>query len=1030
MELPNQTSWYEPLRSLTSLGSNKNKIAHMGELAAARKIHLGQFFTPDLVAQFMWNFVKDLPIKRILDNSIGSGRLLQFACPVKHILYGVDVHESTVNKVIHVAEEAGFSCQIRVAGMQDIRPRNLDVSLINPPFSIHLESPNLEHFKDATTMGRFGPHSSAMSDRYALAQALNAAGIVIALMPRSRALELYESEFAQTAFRLRAIYHLPRGTFTEEGTEVQTSVMVYGEPRSEPNPKVINLLSFSDQIEDHHLGLALSSTHQRTPGLFYRKLEHSSPSIILPVTGDNTVGIHLDGRRIKLKFSCGLTQAKVMNAVLKKKVFSDEHHRLPAEIEYAGQGRLDLEAYLIQEDPMDAFMDFLKFIEEAGGEPKPHASVLPTVKCKIKRTKRALTPFNRVVWSKGTVNVDVVKGKAKQTHTINPKSWISPVVKQDEEIIFTKLETGTFSFKKNSGSYELTADELESKYVVDKASEGWQAVHAGKKIGNEQHARLLESKIKKLGIDKWLTWEFQTSDLVELLMQPSGYGAICGWEQALGKSRLGAALILLSGVKHGLMVLEARLVDEMLVQLAKLPIDQSQIHVIDNPLALGNLKTINLISYERLRMPVGASKSTYAKRLRRRIGMVVPDEAEKLANADSEQSRALFQLSAKRKFPMTGTPIANYPRDIHGMLRFVGGDATACQPYGYRRGYLSAVWLRTMEYVPRGLTKLAEDFVVMEWATHEFMETLSKGAKREVPKIQNLQAFRAWLAPFLKRRVVDEPEVMKHLSLPPVYEKVHTIEWDPHHLSHYLVCADDFAQWYQQDNEGKRHNLAMLLAKIQAVHRALNIPQEDGRGYKGGLTSKQKAVLQRLLEIAAEGKKALLFCNNPGVVSILHRELKRHKVSSIKFTGRQSINDRNKEKNDLFINGPVPHMLATLGCAKSGQNLPQADYVLFYDRCWSFRTQDQAAKRPRRVERKEAITLEFFHLPGSLDIYQDQMVAFKKDSTLAGLDWATPELDEVEFLHMATVLNRFVHDLAEMHLVSDSEMREQLKIAA
>ena len=77
-------NWYEPLRHLTSLGSKKSKIKNMGELAAARKIHLSQFFTPDDVAAWMWAFVRNLDIASIMDNSIGSARLLQFAQPGKH----------------------------------------------------------------------------------------------------------------------------------------------------------------------------------------------------------------------------------------------------------------------------------------------------------------------------------------------------------------------------------------------------------------------------------------------------------------------------------------------------------------------------------------------------------------------------------------------------------------------------------------------------------------------------------------------------------------------------------------------------------------------------------------------------------------------------------------------------------------------------------------------------------------------------------------------------------------------------------
>ncbi len=71
--------WYAPLRAIVSLGSQAAPVAHQGELHAARRQHLGQFFTPDSIAAYMWSFVSNWNIARrirILDNSVGSGRLL------------------------------------------------------------------------------------------------------------------------------------------------------------------------------------------------------------------------------------------------------------------------------------------------------------------------------------------------------------------------------------------------------------------------------------------------------------------------------------------------------------------------------------------------------------------------------------------------------------------------------------------------------------------------------------------------------------------------------------------------------------------------------------------------------------------------------------------------------------------------------------------------------------------------------------------------------------------------------------------
>ncbi|MDF6406852.1 hypothetical protein NMT76_25285, partial [Escherichia coli] len=83
-----------------------------------------------------------------------------------------------------------------------------------------------------------------------------------------------------------------------------------------------------------------------------------------------------------------------------------------------------------------------------------------------------------------------------------------------------------------------------------------------------------------------------------------------------------------------------------------------------------------------------------------------------------------------------------------------------------------------------------------------------------------------------------------------------------------------------------------------------------------------------------------------------------------------------------------------------------------------------------RWNRKGRLKLVYFHLPGSIDVYQDQMVAHKRDATEAGLDWATPVLEDEAFMHMDTLLDQFVDDLAVLHGRTHRDQREVLKEAA
>lgn len=682
---------------------------------------------------------------------------------------------------------------------------------------------------------------------------------------------------------------------------------------------------------------------------------------------------------------------------------------------------------------MKSFNDFVESIRQAGGEPVLQPGIYETIERKCRRLKRALTPMRHTIYTRGASSMTSIIGHAKKAHNVDPTKWVSPVIQKGEEVAFSRGEAGQYSYQKNGKEYLISSDDLEEKFVIAGASEGWTVAHEGLLQAYPVEAARLRKRAIELGIDKWLTWDFQMDDLIEATMKPSG--AILAWQQACGKSRLNAAMILLSGVKHGLIVVEARLVNEMLEQLMKIGISQDKVCVIDSPEKLNQLAQINLVSYERLRKlvdPVASKRLTYAHKLRRRIGLVCADEGERLANFDSDQSRALFQLAARKRYISTGTPIANYPRDIHGLLLFTIGDGTAAQRYGFRKGFLEDWWVRGMQHSVRGIDQLRDDYVVVEWCTHAFSETLREGAKREIPKIANLDRFRAWLAPHIKRRLTAEPDVAKHIQLPPAKFETITVEWDSKHLAHYLRAADDFAQWYIDRREkDERNNLAVLLAKLQAVQIALNIPQRgvEGLGGYGELTSKQRAVIEYLEGLSAKGKKGLLYCENPETCRLLFRELAARGIKAVQFHGGISIKARVKAKDDEFIAGDADHMLATKACAKAGYNIPQADVVVFYDRSWSAKTESQAMHRPMRVERKKPVDVVYFHLPGSLDIYQDQMVAFKADASRAGLDWGTPQKDDEEFLHLSTVLQSFVDNLARLRNMDPHQLRKLLKAA-
>lgn len=1066
-------SWYDAVRARVSRGSQAKRPGSLAGLHEARRTHQGQFFTPDPVAALLWRVVS-VPMERalaeqtggkiaLLDNSVGSGRLLQFADPAKHTLSGTDIDAEAVAALASCAEQAGFERELLPVGMETVRAKHFSVGLINPPFSIHIENPLLEPYP-CTTFGKFGPNTGTVSHHYAIFQALAACDIVVAIVPRPFTGEV--DSFPELTERLQAILSLPAGSFRSEGTDVATSVLVFGR---HPHHGALHRVSMSTLDDDlPPLDLNCRTTAEMAPSLRARELTDEGPAITLPVTNDTRVRIAHSGRKIALKFHCGLTQATVLNAIYQDRLAAHriDGHRYPKGIKYLGEKALDLETHLVQDDPQKSFRDLLRTIEGAGGSVVVDTGLRGLKNYLARRCReksRQATPFRRTVYVANGRAGDAAEmvGRARKTHPVNPKRWGSPLVKMGEELRFER-DGHNYRYTWNGEDYTLTAGELAARFeIVTGASSGWQLKHRGKLEAYPAIADALRARAVAVGIDKWLNWKYQPDDLLEVFIQPRG--SLIAWDLALGKARLAIALCLLSEAKTNLVVLEPHLVDEMLTELDKIEISKDLFQVIREPSQLDALRKINIITYERLRSPIVRARSsadhtegagphgdpafrremerhrrrqTYARALRRRIGTLVADEGDVLRNIDSDQTRALWQLSPRRRFVLTGTPVANYPRDLYPALAYVYGDGVALQPYGIHQPYLEPALRHSTKHAVRGQDAFREHFITFDWVTNEFAESLTAGAKREIPRIKDLNRYRAWVAPLVKRRVAQEPEVSAYVHIPIPTREVIEIDWDARHLSHYLEVAEEFSAWYRETkkraDEAKRGiNLVAVLARIRAVEFAANCPQHgvDGFGAYVPLTSKQRYAVQRIREFVAQGHKTILYAQNPEVLERLHRELAEIGIESVVFHGGKTIKERTKELNRRFRFGPVPVLLASIGCTQTGLNIPQASRVIFYDRAWYPKAEEQAGGRVLRGQQTKDVLFEFLHIVGSIDEYKAQLVAHKADAAHAGLDDAEPELCDVEFLHLDTVLNRFCEDLARLRGVERHQLRQSLRSA-
>tara|TARA_R110002051_G_scaffold250392_2_gene309736 strand:- start:9170 stop:12286 length:3117 start_codon:yes stop_codon:yes gene_type:complete len=1030
------------LDELSSRGSQATKAKNMGGLHAKRQETLSQFFTPAWVVQAVWSLLAPAFAAgkryRLLDNSVGAGSMFRFADPECHTLHGLDVDQSLIEAVTDRLDTAGFQLDIKAVPMQDALLGQYSAALINPPFSITLSSPNLTAFEGITAYGKHGPDTSALSHEYALAQALEHADIVAAVLPRTTTKRLLAGELGDFDKRLVAVYQLPGNTFAQENVaNVATDLLIFNAPA--PALQWFDGGLLSAETAPTPLPTLLTCRHEqalRTKSIGAIGVEDQKPVVTLPVTGDTRVVMDRAGRRIKLTFHDAATEVRVKNALWQSRLFSNEHHRYPQKTRYVGQYRLSLDAIVLQDDPMGALASVAARIEEAGGKPTITPQLRHGLAKLVKEHEQMSVPYGRWVYRKGTPSF---KATAKRLAMIDKRQRTS-VVAMGEEVTAVRSDNG-FEVTTVRGIFSMNHDDFLNLFTMEASAAGeayWEEIHPPIRKHYPQRIAQLEAQARALGLDQWLTWDFQLEDLCELAFRP--VGGVCAWQMALGKTRLILAMALLQP-GNSLIVVKSRLVDELMRELALLKVPQHLYQAITGVGALSSLCKINIVSYEAIRRPLKAQwpKLTLARRMKGRFANIYADEGGLLSNAHSQQTQAVWSLGGKRHYLFDGTPMANYPRDMLPLACWTMGAERSYQPYSTNDGVMYPALFESAVEQQKGRSAFHDHYVSMEWSTNEFNET-GVGAKREIPKIRSegLARFRRWLSPMVKRRVQQEPAVARHVRFPvPTLNAPTRIEWDIDHLVTYVQTVEEFADWYKDYVEstqgaGKSLNLTIILQRLEACFKAANAPHSLNGVVAPytAVTSKQRACVDMIAKEVAKGRRPIVFARNPSTLARLKGLLNQRGISALVFTGQETIKSRTKRLNAEIREGDTQVMLASLGVTQDGLNLPELNTFIFYNRSFKAREEFQGIYRLIRAAQTKEVYGDFLHLEGSIDDYMGQLIEWKALASESGLDYGEGMDDSAEFVHFDAVLQRFIASLPGLKEKITQLRKRQRQLAA
>ena len=284
-------------------------------------------------------------------------------------------------------------------------------------------------------------------------------------------------------------------------------------------------------------------------------------------------------------------------------------------------------------------------------------------------------------------------------------------------------------------------------------------------------------------------------------------------------------------------------------------------------------------------------------------GGLVLDEAQTVKNHNGKTYQAVRRLDVPFRLALTGTPMENRLMELWSLLSIV---APGLYPWPQR--FTDAVAI-----------------------------PVERLGDRDV-----LARFRRRIRPFLLRRTKE----VVAADLPAKQEQVLEVSLTPRHRTVYethlqrerqtvLGLVEDF----------DRHRIAIFRSLTKLRQLSLDAALVD-EAYDGIGSAKVDVLVDHLLELAAEGHRALVFSQFTSFLTRVRARLDREGITSSYLDGSTRHRPAVVE---AFRQGDDPVFLISLKAGGVGLTLTEADYVFVMDPWWNPAVEAQAVDRTHRI---------------------------------------------------------------------------------
>jgi SNF2 family DNA or RNA helicase len=305
-------------------------------------------------------------------------------------------------------------------------------------------------------------------------------------------------------------------------------------------------------------------------------------------------------------------------------------------------------------------------------------------------------------------------------------------------------------------------------------------------------------------------------------------------------------------------------------------------------------------------------------------GAVIVDEAHRLKNRRSQQSRAVRHLKAQRRYALTGTPVKNRPDDLWAILNFL-------EPRQW-----SSYWRFLKEHVnvwepPWGGRQ------IIGWTKRPNINHLALGRSRD-----------------------DVLPELPHFT----HQKIE-VELSATEKKAYKQLKEELIAMLEDGSIVKAANALVLLTRLRQVTSSL--------ATVSGLETSTKvdAVLDLIQDM---DRPPLIFTAYRETAKLLHSRIS----GSGLLIGGMHEREAATVRHD-FQNGKLEALVATFGTGGEAITLTRADTIIMLEKPWTPSEIDQAEGRIRRLS-QTADTLFSYTIEaiGTVDAKVNAMVEAKR----------------------------------------------------